>query len=1410
MNLKKIIFPLLIVFLNTIRLNSQSNEYYFAVPQFVKDYQFYKVNPPFNKTFKLVIRNGNQPAIIKYRFMNHTGDIDVKLVPTNVLAPNQVVYCDLTANSSKLNCGFDISKRLYHNRAITEQGKNIDTGLLKVFSTNGATFEAYFETTNGAKDVIYRLFGKSAIGDKFLLPGQNYFNTDQFFKFCNTQTYQSASIGNVNNYPITVNVYPHGTTMLRYGTTPASNAVRSITLGAYQTAAIYSDGVNGTNNIGGTYIESNNNENFVVTFTDDVLDVNVGNSSGQDPAGDQVPSIANLGKTYLLHTGIGTIQEQIYIYATDINTTITVYQHGGATNTYTLTNRGDLQRILASASSSYMINANKPILVYQMSGIGKEVGTAIVPPMGCNGSKSTYLVRPKDSDTLDRYYLTLLTTNCYTNGFRYEVSKLDNWGNSTTWNNVSYGFGSVIWKHQNPSCSNSDGFRSAFVEVPKGILKPGEVLRVTNDSGLFHMGMLFNNTSQTSKFAYLSSFEKFEYKPKVANKKKYCQYEEIVFCMDSLLACTKFKIEIYKNNVLLGTSDTLPTKKCFNIKDLIPFIDLQMGTGDQRVGQYTLKYYAYRSVKLCGTNYVCSNSMIVHPFQIVKDMDTLYQKDTIYFCDFNTIKNSKPRCAKYNPCPTFPKWMTKISPNYATLFTDCFEEGKYLYDCYDTINCQLIRTELVVKPNVPDTIKSYDTLKICQMLGPFNSKTCVKYIACNGLLPQYVQSFPEPPLVGSLFSNENGIYCFSIGKYEVTCFDTFNCIVLKKYINVIEQEPQIIENNINLNICQMNGPFSMSSCAKFKACNPKMPHIIETLPYPGSAFYDTSGLYCLSVGDYKVTCFDTINCIKYITYVNVSYKFPTTENLEDSIVICLLEGPGFGSNCAHYKACNSSMPHYIESLPEPPLFGMIFSNESGEYCLAEGKYTITCFDTINCKIYITNLIVKTQKPDTVIQYDTLAFCNWSNIIPWMPNCAKFEACGKEIPHYIETVPEPPGFSYWMSNPDRKYCLTPGNYIVNCFDTFECKFIKTYLHIKSDTPSIYNVSDSIPFCGDTCYLFEACDLPHKLYNNSTGALIPNIDSGIYCLDYGDYLIECYDTFSCLILKRNFVIYRSDIFNINYINKCADTVLIYSSNNNASHYELYDKENNLIETKIQNGFYVKGNLVQGLPPKIYKIIAYFGEGCKVIDSFIINCCPHRDQWDENYQITVDVPTIMNITCPSNCSNVKVYIKLPYPTWDYVDINTRKKGNNNYLILPTDGGIQVFCYDEYGCECYSYVIGINEELPNLENENKKYLENISNNNNAHFKLDNYIQIPNIIVKPTLITNKFNIEFYNLNEFNNVDILMYDNLGKLVLQNNSIELNSNFEKTELNIEYLTAGVYFIYIPQLNYRTKIIKLNEN
>ena len=77
MNLKKIIFPLLIVFLNTIRLNSQSNEYYFAVPQFVKDYQFYKVMPPFNKTFKLVIRNGNQPAIIKYKFMNIKLGIDI-------------------------------------------------------------------------------------------------------------------------------------------------------------------------------------------------------------------------------------------------------------------------------------------------------------------------------------------------------------------------------------------------------------------------------------------------------------------------------------------------------------------------------------------------------------------------------------------------------------------------------------------------------------------------------------------------------------------------------------------------------------------------------------------------------------------------------------------------------------------------------------------------------------------------------------------------------------------------------------------------------------------------------------------------------------------------------------------------------------------------------------------------------------------------------------------------------------------------------------------------------------------------------------------------------------------------------------------------------------------------------------
>lgn len=374
-------------------------------------------------------------------------------MPTQVLhlPPNSTQSSDLTAWIEYIEC---------------KPGDAVKKSGIKITST--ADISAYYEVNqNGVNPEIYVLKGGSALGNEFYISSQTIGNNGVFYPI----PYSSFNIvASENNTQVTItptnDIVGH-----------AANTAFTITLNTGETYAAIATSQSAAGHLGGSRVAST--KPVAITLSDDLLNSPVYGTCS-DLVGDQTIPTSVLGTEYIATNGnLHAPFDKVYVTATENGTS--VKQDGAFATTL---NAGQSVELSLTNNSTY-IQSSLPVYVYQLTGIGCELASAILPPVSCTGSNSITIARSTDLEM----YLTVLVKIGGESGFT--VNDNSNIIRASQFSAV-------------PGTSNQ--WLTAKVSLPIADYPLGTAITVKNAASLFHLGALQGNGIAGTSFGYFSNF----------------------------------------------------------------------------------------------------------------------------------------------------------------------------------------------------------------------------------------------------------------------------------------------------------------------------------------------------------------------------------------------------------------------------------------------------------------------------------------------------------------------------------------------------------------------------------------------------------------------------------------------------------------------------------------------------------------------------------------------------------------------------------------------------------------------------------------------------------------------------------------------------------------------------------------
>lgn len=218
-----------------------------------------------------------------------------------------------------------------------------------------------------------------------------------------------------------------------------------------------------------------------------------------DLIGDQIVPVDIVGKDYIINRGqlysegqLGAnhpgMKESAFIVATENFTQLTI--NNGTQTLTALLNKGDTYVDTLFQPMTY-VHASKNVYVYHVSGIGCELGSAILPPLSCAGSKLVAFSR----NTPQRFALNILCKNGSQNTFTLNASTTSiTPANFTVVPGTATLAGGPFWGAQ-------VNFNSTAV-LPIGSYTIG------NNADEFALGVFDGDFTSGGLFHYMSSFLK--------------------------------------------------------------------------------------------------------------------------------------------------------------------------------------------------------------------------------------------------------------------------------------------------------------------------------------------------------------------------------------------------------------------------------------------------------------------------------------------------------------------------------------------------------------------------------------------------------------------------------------------------------------------------------------------------------------------------------------------------------------------------------------------------------------------------------------------------------------------------------------------------------------------------------------
>ena len=332
---------------------------------------------------------------------------------------------------------------------------------LKVVSTN--RIATYYQLCDPNSE-IYTLKGRNALGTHFIVPMQN---TVQLGYYSPEPRSSIEIVATQDN--TTVTIIPGNAIS---GSTADTIVV---VLNAGQTYSIRSVDIQASSHLGNTFIYAD--KPVAVNSTDD--SVYHSGSGAADLSADQIVPVDYAGNLF-----VSIWAEQSYDYETatifPTQDSTQIFIDGSTTPVATI-NVGQqyvYHHSVNMSSPITMIRTDKPVLVWQLSGYLSEMGATQLPALECTGSQEVVYGRSNYSTTIVAY---IITKTANISNFTVQCSNSSATLNASDFTPLPY-----------------DNTLSYCLKDFSSDVNNGSVMRVSNSSGKFHLGVLDYGNGTTS------------------------------------------------------------------------------------------------------------------------------------------------------------------------------------------------------------------------------------------------------------------------------------------------------------------------------------------------------------------------------------------------------------------------------------------------------------------------------------------------------------------------------------------------------------------------------------------------------------------------------------------------------------------------------------------------------------------------------------------------------------------------------------------------------------------------------------------------------------------------------------------------------------------------------------------------
>jgi len=435
-------------------------------------------------------RHGDEPLLMRVTTFDSPATVTITMPAHSGFS---TISFNVPANSQ-------YSQLLNKNDIENAPVNSINNKGIYIQSTEDVTI--YYEVANDGNPDKFTLKCDNALGLDFMVPSQNVYGN--YFKYDGDANEKADIVATEDNTEVTI-------TPSIDVTGHSAGVPYSINLNKGQTYSIECRNIAASASLAGTTIKSN--KKIAVTISDDSINER---SHPHDLIGDQLIPVSVTGFTYVAvntSKAPGSYKSQnnvnkVFIIAIKDNTHVFINNTVDATTTL---DAGEIYSFDLTEHNAY-IEASKQIYVYQVSGLvnvttGKqnanELGSAVLPPINCTGSKRVAFTRIFNRD----FWVNIIIKDSYRDQLVIRNNKGDLLDNtplhdSQYWNAINI-HGEEKWY----------SFAANFDK-----LTTGEVytIEIPHDSdGLFHLSILdendptSNNSPGSVSYGYFSSFNSF-------------------------------------------------------------------------------------------------------------------------------------------------------------------------------------------------------------------------------------------------------------------------------------------------------------------------------------------------------------------------------------------------------------------------------------------------------------------------------------------------------------------------------------------------------------------------------------------------------------------------------------------------------------------------------------------------------------------------------------------------------------------------------------------------------------------------------------------------------------------------------------------------------------------------------------